>query len=84
MFRTFVDEESGIDEHPVAILLRRLQSQSRRQLVLQEGQRHALLQVVRGGGQPGRQPASAAGTAMFFLLSSRLHLIKTLAVRGED
>ena len=61
-FRTFVDEEPGVDEQPVTILPRRLQRQSRRQLVLQEGQRHALLQVVRRGGQTGRQATSTAGT----------------------
>lgn len=42
-FRTFVDQEAGVDEQPVTIFLRRLQRQRGRQLVLQEGQRHALL-----------------------------------------
>lgn len=41
--RTFADEEAGVDEQPVTVFRRRLQRQSRRQLVLQEGQRHALL-----------------------------------------
>lgn len=65
-FSTFVDEETGVDEQPVAILLCGLQRQSRCQLILQEGQRHALLQVVRGGGQAGCQTTSTAGTRETF------------------
>lgn len=59
---TFIDEEAGVDEQPVPILLRRLQHQSGRQLVLQEGHGHALLQVVGGGGEAGRQPPGAIHT----------------------
>lgn len=58
--RTFVDEEAGVDEQPVTIFLRRLQRQRGGQLVLQEGQRHPLLQVVGGGGEAGRQATSTA------------------------
>lgn len=67
-FSTFVDKETGVDEQPVAILLCRLQRQSRCQLILQEGQCHALLQVVRGGGQAGCQTTSTAGTREMLLL----------------
>lgn len=59
---TFIDQEAGVDEQPVAILLRRLQSQRRRQLILQEGKRHALLQVVRRGGEAWRQSTGTAET----------------------
>lgn len=59
---TFIDQEAGVDEQPVAILLRRLQGQGGRQLVLQEGECHALLQVVGGGGEAGCQAPGAAGT----------------------
>lgn len=58
---TFVDQEAGVDQQPVAVLVLRLQRQCCRQLVLQEGQRHALLQLVGGGGQAGRQPTGTAG-----------------------
>lgn len=67
---TFVDEEAGVYEQPVAILLCWLQGQSRRQLILQEGQRHALLQVVGGGREAGRQPASTAGDHREFSFNS--------------
>lgn len=84
-FGTFVDEETCVDEQPAAILLRRLQSQSRGQLILQESQRHALLHVVRGGGKTESQTTSTEGTRemSFYLLVTRiLYDAGTLVVRG--
>lgn len=52
---TLSDQEACIDEQPVVVLCAGAQGEGRRQLVLQENQGHAMLQVVGGGRQSGGQ-----------------------------
>lgn len=53
-FLTLVNKEAGVDEQPVSVLISGVEDESGGELILQEGQSHHLLNVMRRGQETRR------------------------------